>query len=222
MAIALVASTEMVASLHGGTSPAIDTTGANLLVAGLSYYSIQGDLTPTDSKGNTWSGLTSRTNGASGRVRLCYVMNPTVGSGHTFSFLVNDSYPLVYILALSGADVSSVFEAESGSASSATPGEITPAGDGRLFVTALALGGGSGALTIDEGFTISGQNDFSSGNYFGGALAYLIQSAAAARNPTWTTPATPATSMATFIPAAAAGGILPILAAQHAAFHGGH
>jgi Domain of unknown function (DUF4082) len=77
-----------------GSSPGIDTTGANLLVLNISWF-IQSDSTtpPTfsDSYGNTWTQLgTAISDGQGGAsIQAVYYVNsqtPSVGPGHAVSF----------------------------------------------------------------------------------------------------------------------------------------
>jgi hypothetical protein len=173
----------------GGTSPAITTTGATLLLVGLSWYSGGGSTaTLSDSKGNTYTGLT--THGTTPlQQRLYYVLAPTVGTGHTFTVSGTSGFaPVVFAYALSAA-VSS-YQTESGAAATATSlasGSVTPSTSGALVVTGLTFGGLSASLT-PSGFTVDvGQNR--AGVSVGGGLAYQIQATAAAINPTWAFPA---------------------------------
>src|SRR4051812_9792279 len=87
---------------NGGTSGAIDTSGANFLVAVVASYSV-GDTTVTDSKSNTWTQLTARDeiNTTLVRNRIWYAKNATVGSGHTFSDAVSSSFPSICVAAFS-------------------------------------------------------------------------------------------------------------------------
>src|SRR5262245_14682595 len=85
MAISLVASLTAAPGGSGGTTAAIDTTGADLLTFSCAYYSgLSPTLTVSDSKGNTWIGLTDRAANERGH-RYYYAKNATVGTGHTFT-----------------------------------------------------------------------------------------------------------------------------------------
>src|SRR4051812_10619033 len=85
MAIGLVAhATAQYSSASSGcTSGAIDTSGANFLVASVSFL-VGGTPVLSDSKGNTWTARTT-VNGGTSAIKEFYVTNPTVGSGHTFT-----------------------------------------------------------------------------------------------------------------------------------------
>ena len=97
MAINLVASTTL-AGTNGGTSSAVDTTGANLLVLSAAYFST---ITVSDSKGNTWVPLTVR---GSGPIhQLFFVASPVVGTGHTFTVTGTGIYVGVVVHAYNGS-----------------------------------------------------------------------------------------------------------------------
>lgn len=66
-----------------GTSASQDTTGAKLLLANAVCFS-NDPVAPTDSKGNTWTATTLRSS-ANSYGKFFYVLNPTVGTGHTFT-----------------------------------------------------------------------------------------------------------------------------------------
>ena len=179
--IALIASAQANDSGGGGEDPttgAIDTTGANFLV--MMCSAINGrDLTPSDSKGNTWvSAKTLTANNM--RVEIFIAENAIVGSGHTFhaNSPYGDSYASIAAAAFSNVKTASSTD-QTNSNGSATAGSITPTEDNELVIAAISASGGS--TGIGGGFTVA---QFVSGPVRGG-LAYLIQSTAAAANPTW-------------------------------------
>jgi hypothetical protein len=62
---------------------------------------------------------------------------------------------------------------------------------------------------IDSGFTITNSLDFVGGQHFEGAMAYLIETTATAKNPIWSSMdvgATASGTVASFLAAAAGGG----------------
>lgn len=191
------------------TTAAINTTGADLIVLEVSDYLLDSPSTISDSKGNTWTTLTTYDSGQFNRSRLMYVKNPTVGSGHTFTATTTTGYPSIAVQAWSGAHLTSPFDQQNGSgffaATSIQPGSITPTENNELVVTGV----GSlivGAVSVNGGFTISDQVDYSPGVHFAVALAHLVQTTAAAANPTWSWSgaAQGATGIASFKAAAAA------------------
>lgn len=181
------------------TTAGVDTSGANLIVVYVAYA--QG-TTPaiSDNQGNTlnYVALTERVAAASFNGRLYYVMNPTVGAGHTFTATASSSFPSIFALAFSGVTAFDQESGAGGSGGSVQPGSLTPPSDGALFVCGLSDSDGdtdtiNSSFLKQDGFAIAG------GAAFGGAMAYLIQGTAGAVNPTWATGGGNwATAMATF------------------------
>lgn len=188
MAFSKIASVGASSSNSGAsvTTAAIDTSGANLLVAHVADYQSATTGVLTDSKGNTWTGLTPVIPG-SARSTLYYCLTPSVGSGHTFAVtkVGADCYPSVQVIAFSGA---LAYDQEANAAgvavSTKQPGSLTPPSEGALFVTGISWET-STTMSIDLGFTKEVDNNYSAGNAFGGAIAYFIQGAAAGLNPAW-------------------------------------
>lgn len=191
-------------SVFGGTTSAIDTTGADFLVAVISWYSGSGgNPTLSDNYGNAWTPLTTQTDSTPSNVRIYYCASATVGTGHTFTVSGVSIFAGLYAAAFSGVRATP-FDQESGSTGSGVtsvqPGAITPVAAGSLVIAGLEFLGSSGA--IDGGFTGS-VLDYVPGSYLGTGGAYLIQTLAVAANPTWSwsggSPA--ATALAAFAPA---------------------
>jgi hypothetical protein len=197
------------------TTPAINTFGADLIVAAVSYFpNGAGSVALTDSKGNTLQTLTLRQS-TNGRCRIYYLQNPIVGSGHTFQFShpTLNIFPSITVSAWSGSAVSP-FDQENGagsgsSGSTISPGSVTPTQDNELVIAALEHdANSSGAVSINGGFTITNAVSHD-GNHEGGAMAYLIQTTAAAANPQWNitnNASDRVAAIATFKAAAVAGG----------------
>ena len=168
------------------TSSSVDTTGANFLIV-LALAQPVTSVTVTDSKSNAWTPLTAQQNGVATGSKLFYSIHPTVGTGHTFTVTGTGTFPAVLVQAWRGVRS---FDAENGanqaSGTTLQTGSVTPAEDNELFVSGCGPGGG-GTVTnaIDSGFTETGDLDeFASSA--GGAMAYKIQTAGGAENPTWT------------------------------------
>jgi len=202
-----------------GASPTsgIDTTGANLIVIAVSAFGAVG-LSPSDSKSNTWTALTGQVGTVAG-VKLFYCLNPTVGSGHTFSY--GSGFPTVGVQAWSGAAAASVFDVENGATGAAVTsiatGSVTPSVNDEVVVTALGLADSvTGPAAINGGFTISGQSLGNTGVRESLAMGYLVQTTAAAANPTWSgfTTDGPAAVIASFKAAAGGGGGGDVLLSQ--------
>lgn len=205
MAIALVSSAGAAGTDSSVTTSAIDTTGATLLVVGIAKDS-GGTISLSDSKGNSWTALTATTQGST-RCILYYAANPTVGGSHTFSNTGAFNYSSICVAAFSGVATTTPFDQENGAGASSTTlatGSVTPTEDNELVITHLAFSGSGLPTSIDGGFTETNDVEFGGGNNYGSTMAYLIQTTAAAANPTWTrTNSNPmATRIATFKAAA--------------------
>jgi hypothetical protein len=178
------------------TTPAINTTGANFLVAMVAKYaSTGGPAVFSDSKGNTWHQV-AWTNGQDyGKPKFYYAYNATVGTGHTFS--TTDTDVVISVLAFSGVKASSD-PLESGNDTAAISGSntyqagaaITPASAGDLVVTCLgnifATDPNTVFLSVDQDNLTSGWSPIN-GNDPAGAIAFSIaQDNTTALQPTWT------------------------------------
>jgi hypothetical protein len=179
--ITLVSHTQ-ISGATGGTTSGINTLGASLIVLNAAFLS-SSTPTPTDSLGNTWTPLTSQTYSATQYNQLFYCLNPNVGASHTFSTTGTTS-------ALEVAAFSNVlgFDVQNGNQGIADPistGSVSPTNNFSLVVSGINFGV-AGSTSINTGFTITDQNNFSAGVNYGGALAYLIQTVKGAVNPNWT------------------------------------
>jgi hypothetical protein len=189
MAIAFVIGTGQ-GSSNGNTvtTSAIDTTGATLLVLAVGAAAAYSSP-PTDSKGNTWTPRTTADRGAGVRNKLYYAENPTVGSGHTFTFTETGSSPSICIGAFSGTKTSAVYDTESAGAATANPGttiqpgSATPSQDNCVLVSGVTHG--SDSVSINSSFT-EVVDVGPAANHWSAAMAYKIQTSLGAENPTWT------------------------------------
>lgn len=216
MAIALLTDSggSVQAASGSGTTDAMDTTGANLLVfsssgPGAAYCN------GADSKSNTWTNLTTRPNNPGGTTTgIAYVIgSPTVGASHTFQGASTVFYNGTRAAAFSGADA---YDQEAGSSDNASgtshpssSGAVTPSEDGCLIIYTICFGDGqdAGTVTPPTGATLL-ENVTSAGGHQPGAMAYEIQTTATARTPVWTTSnaVTSGAAMAVFTATAGGGG----------------
>lgn len=231
MTIALV--THLIAkstNSNGFTSSSIDTTGASLLVLVLASYQAATEPTISDSKSNSWSQRTAYNDGTD-RIRILYVANPTVGTGHTFTVTGSATYPAIAASSWSGVKTASPYDVENGGngtiTTSAATGSVTPSEDGELLIAAVSNDqpGAPGSPTVNNSFTILDSTVNVDSQAFGLAVAYRVQATAAAINPTitWTASADYAAAIASFKQAAAAS-VLPtatikLQAVKRAAFY---
>src|SRR6516164_6555384 len=120
MAIALVNHTVITGlGTDGGTSPAIDTTGATLLVISVGYYAAA-TKTVSDSYSNTWTPLTAQENSGDDGNRLWYALNPVVGTGHTFTITGSGVYLSACIAAFRGVANVTPFDVQNGAINAAS------------------------------------------------------------------------------------------------------
>jgi len=211
MAYSLVVNTGKSGSVDSTTTDAIDTTGANLIVIGIGWYTgTTANTVLSDSKSNTWTALTAVSATSNSKIRLFYCFNPTVGSGHTFTSAGTATYAAVLVQAFSGS-VASPFDQENGAAGdgnvTAITGSVTPSENNELLVTAVGCLEDGSSYTANSGFTITDQVP-KGGTTVAGAMAYKIQTTLAAANVTWnwTGTSNSSSAIATFKAATGGGG----------------
>lgn len=169
------------------TTGAIDTTGYNFLVAGCAYQIGQAN-TLSDSKSNTWTSLTERV--AAPSVRLYYVANATVGSGHTFTCgAAGNSYPGICVSSFANVKTASPADQQNGTTGTANPTivipSITPAENNELVIGTAGFDTPLGVPVTFSGMTVIETRD-ATGVSYGCSLAYVVQTTAAAIGPTVT------------------------------------
>lgn len=216
MAYALIGTGVSAGSSNNGfsvTTGAYDTTGATLLVLVLSDFFPVTLSAITDNKSNGWTALTSSGVVANGRVTIFYSVPVSVGTGHTFTATrigTNTSFPSIAVMAFSGASATPA-DLESGAtaaaATSVQPGSITPSADNALVIAGVTFDV-TNTIAVDSDFLGLLQVDHLTNQHFGVAMAYKIQTTAAAVNPTfsWASAADAASRQASFLAAAAGGG----------------
>lgn len=187
----VVLSTHTAVSGSAPTTSAINTTGATLLVVGQSYNG--GYTPPTDSLGNTWSGLPNQA--AIGGMSIWYSSNPIVGASQTFTG-AGASFGMC-VMAFSGVLSANPLDQQNGS-TTAQPGSITPTQANELIVSYIGGGTDAGPYTIDSGMTITDQLPFVGAVQYSQGCAYSVQTVATAINPTWTGWGNSATEIASF------------------------
>lgn len=175
------------------TSPAIDTTGATLLVVAVASY---GTFSISDSNANTWLTAVSKSYSLDTNLvtRLMYAQSPaTVGAGHTFTV---DSLGTAFAVAsfsnvgATPLDQSSSIQVVASNASGG-PASITPTQNSELILgvdgtepTVTNVTDASSPTALVEVEQIHG----SGGNFYGVILAYGVQNALATEsvNFSWT------------------------------------
>lgn len=216
---------------NGGTSGAIDTSSASILVAHAASYK-PGTLTFSDSKGNTWTKLTAKTANTFSKSQIAYAFDHggsalVVGSGHTFTIATDTppTYCTFNAAAFSGSLTTDPINAQNGLAQNSTgttiaPGSVSPAGTD-LFITGICFETAA-SVTIGSSFTILDQAGYVASTAFAGAMAWKESSSA--ENPTWTMNTNPAfdsaATIASFKAAAGGGGLVGPLTGGGRLVHG--
>lgn len=184
MAITYLGSTAFAPDGSPMTSSAFDTSGATLIVATVTYRN--GDPgAPTDSKGNTYTGLTTR-GGAYCIQKMYYCEGPAVGAGHTFTQFSSAASNNVSISVawFSGTATSGALDVQSGG--STLTGSITPSQANSLVVFAGAdYYLVAAPASVSSPFTAA-QTYIAAGPQEPACVAYYVQGAAALVSGTWT------------------------------------
>ena len=172
----------------GVTTDDADTSTATLQIIWAIYYN--GTPSLTDSKSNTWTGLTAYTGGGLGNyaVKIYYCAGGTVGSGHTYT-LSGSTYSSIIYASFSKTtpsfDTGKDSGAETGIGTTIQPASLTPSTSNCLIVTGATWASG-GTASIDSGFTqIDAVSNIDVGT-FRATAAYKIQTTATAESPAWT------------------------------------
>jgi hypothetical protein len=174
----------------GFTTAGVDTTGATLLVVTVAWANSAPTL--SDSKGNTWE--TARDYapfGPGSRIYYCW-NNPTVGTGHTITLTGTDVFASAQFWAwdagtLSADPLDQSNENVSFSSTTWTSGSVTPTEPGELVIVHCNYDNAPSMPTVDQSFLSPSYGDVGAGAvYNGSGSSYLIQTSAAAVNPTFT------------------------------------
>ena len=172
------------------TTSAIDTTGAALIAVVVGSYQAVARPTISDNKtGNVWHVLTDSEVVGQDRCTIVWCAPADVGGGHTFTATGTGDYPAVAVMAFS-ADGAGTVDQENGATANPNTtlatGSVTPSVDNEIVIAALVANQSTNTISgIDGGFTI-GESLLGAAGAFTVGLAYLIQTAKTAANPTWT------------------------------------
>ena len=171
------------------STPAIDTTGATLIVIGM--VNVITDLAGllSDSAGNTWTLKTAIIGTASRFFQFAYCINPTTSGSHVFTLSGgNCFYPGLAVLAFSNTPAASFVAistgADFGAGTTGQPGSITPSNANNLLVT-YCVGDLDTSAVVNGVFHPAAEVMLKT-TKLGACLAYAIQAAATTQNPTWT------------------------------------
>lgn len=203
------------------TTAAVNTTGADYITINLGKFG--GSAAPTDNMGNTYTAIVGPL-GSSPTCTLFGCVNPTVGSGHTFTSNNGGNFPCIQVQAFSGVATSSPLDKTGSNSTSNNTVQVIcplPTQNNELIISSEASAGLT-TPTINTGFTLTDGSALVAGNSAGGGIAYLIQTTAASVSPTWTVgttglPAIAATIASFKAAASASAGIWPFRYSMKAA-----
>lgn len=190
-----------------GTSAAIDTTGATLIVIAL--INVFAPDAVADSQVNTWVPLTGIFPGSSRVLQAFYCIAPSTSAAHTFSG--GNAAAAIAVAAFSNTPGSDSPSESAGAGSGGTtvqPGTLTPGAANNLMIAYMG-GDADTSIAVNGVFAIAAQSLDVPSTHEGIAIAYVIQTAATAQNPTWTVGsngAVIAAGMAEFIENGGGGG----------------
>jgi hypothetical protein len=194
-----------VAGSNGGTTTSINTSTANLIVAEVASYYPSAEPTFSDNKGNTWILLTRHFDSSLiSSNRIYYCINPTVGSGHTFTLSGASSFSNMNVMAFNNT-ITPTYHAENGSSDIGNlnyihTGAVTNSLANALVIVGFsALNSGVPPITIDSGI-IQVDSFYNGGFYISGTGGYKILSSITTINPRfdWNNQTYVSTSIALF------------------------
>jgi hypothetical protein len=186
---------------HAIVTGAIDTTGADLLVAVVGDYGGTAAAVVTDSKGNAWMALTSYQTSSQGKITIWYTQGSAVGTGHTFTVTdAASTLPAIAVSAWSGSAPINVVDKQAGNTSpsgqTCAAGSVVPSYPNALVLTGFtAVGDGGSAPTVDAGFTLRA-NAIGTGFTTGVSAAVASKITSVAASPIWTNPTGSSTAAA--------------------------
>jgi hypothetical protein len=168
----------------------INAVGSDLFVMAVGDLSSSPEGTVSDSKLNTWHPLTDVPQGDA-RMRLYWSTPAATEASHTFAYSGSSTYPSIAVLVFSGshATPNDAEATGTGTSSTASAGSgITPTQNNELVIAAVGYSANT-VSSISSSFIITADAPviaFGGGSHFGVAIAYKIQTAAAAVDPDWT------------------------------------
>lgn len=170
------------------TIPSTNMTGVNLIFLGLTGNATF--TTPTDSSSNTYTQAGSTVGTDVCFTALYYKFAPTVSA--TMTFTSNAGFGAMFVLGFSGAASSPLDQTNQATAggplTTIQPGSVTPSVNNEVLVSVATIShtNTGNTYSVNGGYTITNQFADDGATTFGGAAGYLIQTTAAASNPTWT------------------------------------
>ena len=195
-------------SSSGGTTSALNTTGANFIAACVSFWTSGTAVNFSSSPSNTWTKLTPYGQAdLNPQIVIFYAENAAVGTTQTFTSNTAYSYPSVTVMAFSGVKTTSSFDVQNGNSLglgsfTIQPGSITPSLDHEMVISCISgyTGVGTDSFSINSSYIQKGNITSVGSQSMANGGAYIIQGTKSATNPTWTDASnnTHASSIASF------------------------
>lgn len=190
---------EIVAAADGGDFPEFDATHVKGILVHIASYKDGPDPEVEDSEANAnWEELTPR-DGSEARDVWWWNPNPPTAANLVVSVTGSGIYASAQIIYLDGPRAMQVL-AEAGSTTSLQPGPITPARDGCLVAAGAAGNNGfDDPISVDDGFTSAGEEEYENSVNEGGAAAYEIQTTAEEADPTFSVGGSPTSQASSLV-----------------------
>jgi hypothetical protein len=186
------------------TTSALTTTGADLIVITVAYYTGGTVTSVTDSLGNVWTLIfdqSSQPGSNAAAIRQYYCINPNVGASQTFTLTASGEFGVIAVEAWNSNGPGTWYYDLTSVANANSAGGITPSGSNAIEIASIAPFSTDSASSIGSGFTISDNVSYSGGANMAGAMAYLIETTPTNKNPAWTVSAgTGASMLSSFVP----------------------
>lgn len=177
---------------NGGTSGSINSTGCDFIVLAVATDSgatlVASDI--SDNRSNTsWVLSGSSTTAGFVRIHLFYHVNPSVGSGHTFTVTKANCYAAICVAGFTGSHLTAPQDQSDGggtaSGTSISPATgITPSEPDCLVITTLGDDNG-GTISDPATYTRTDSQAHVAFTSYGCTMAYKIQTSASAEDPSW-------------------------------------
>lgn len=170
----------------GGTSPPIDTTGANLIIF-LVTQDFAAAFNISDSPGNTYSITVGRAEPSlNAKFGMFFLFSPITSASHTFT-ITGGGFSAGIVLAVRTAISLDATSTNNGVTASTTiqAGSVTASASPAMVVSGMCRSGSLTGVTVDSGF-VGYDNPLVAAVHYGCSLAYKFQAAATAENPTFT------------------------------------
>lgn len=182
MAFAVIGSANYIggsSTVDSQTTGGFDTSLANLIVLMVAYAQGLGAPAVSDSKSNSWTPLTVKSDSGGYRsIAFYYSYVTSVGASHTFTASLAGGYPSICVLACSGM-LPAGFDVQNGTVTTTDPaptGNVTPTQNNSLIVVGFATAGSPNVKMFSDAFTYTTSGGNSGYNAW---MGHMVQATAA-------------------------------------------